>query len=110
MRISWLRGITIVPQSIFAFLALSAGCLMAEPSMTAVDVPLWPGRAHPSMRVVSPSRSQGRLRPAMLVFQGGGYSTCFGSGDGSAEWLGAQGIVGIRVEYRTRQTGDAHPA
>lgn len=62
------------------------------------------------MRVVLPERRSGQPVPAVLVFQGGGYATPFGSGDGSAEWLAAQGIAGVAVEYRTQATRDAYPA
>jgi acetyl esterase/lipase len=68
-----------------------------------VDVPLWPGRDHPAMRVVFPAASAPRPRPAMVILQGGGYATSSGSGGGTAEWLATQGIVGVRVEYRTRE-------
>ncbi len=74
-----------------------------------LEVPLWPGRSHPSMRVVFP-RASAKPRPGMLVFQGGAYATCMGSGGGSAEWLAEQGVVGIRVEYGTRGTDEAYPA
>jgi acetyl esterase/lipase len=75
-----------------------------------VEVPLWPGRRRPSMEVFLPRQGGPTPKPAMLVFQGGGYSTPFGSGGGSAEWIAEQGMVGVRVEYRTRATGDAHPS
>jgi acetyl esterase/lipase len=74
------------------------------------DVPLWPGRERPAMRIVLPSRGGPEPVPALVVFQGGAYATPFGSGGGSAEWIAEQGMVGVRVEYRTRGTGDAHPA
>jgi len=67
-----------------------------------IDVPLWPGRDRPGMRVVFPDRENGQPTPAVVVFQGGGYATSAGSGGGSAEWIAAQGMVGVRVEYRTR--------
>jgi acetyl esterase/lipase len=75
-----------------------------------LEVPLWSGREHPSMTVVFPQGGTAKPKPALLVFQGGAYSTCFGSGGGSAEWLAKQGIVGIRVEYGTRSTGESYPA
>ena len=37
----------------------------------------------------------------MLVFRGGGYKTCQGSGIGAAAWLAEHGVVGVEVEYRT---------
>jgi acetyl esterase/lipase len=78
---------------------------------TILDIPLWPGRQFPAMRVVFPeSPDVGRARPAVLVFQGGAYATCAGSGGGSAEWIAEQAMVGVRVEYRTQNTGDAYPA
>ncbi|MFL6663531.1 MAG: alpha/beta hydrolase [Rhizobacter sp.] len=46
----------------------------------------------------------------MLVFAGGAYASCNGSGHESAEWLSRQGMVGISVEYATRSTGGAYPA
>jgi acetyl esterase/lipase len=87
-----------------------------EPSLpgtvpaSPIDVPLWPGREHPAMRVVFPQRGGQKPKPAVLVFQGGAYATPFGSGGGSAEWIAEQGMVGVRVEYRTRGTGDAYPS
>jgi acetyl esterase/lipase len=68
-----------------------------------LDVPLWPGRDRPAMRVVFPRANAPRPRPAMVIFQGGGYATSSGSGGGTAEWLATQGIVGVRVAYRTRE-------
>lgn len=46
----------------------------------------------------------------MLVFQGGAYANCNGSGGGSAEWVAEHGMVGIRVEYGTRGTDEFFPA
>jgi acetyl esterase/lipase len=61
------------------------------------------------MRVVLPERASTQPSPAVLVFQGGGYSR-LGSGGEAAEWLAAQGIVGILVEYRTQAgAGGAYP-
>src|SRR5256885_2945211 len=62
------------------------------------------------MRVALPNGGGAAPSPAVLVFQGGAYATAFGSGGGSAEWLAQQGIVGVRVEYRTQATGDAYPS
>jgi acetyl esterase/lipase len=73
------------------------------------EVPLWPGRAHPSMRLTFPSSNGSSRVPAFLVFQGGAYATCFGSGGGSAEWLASHGVAGIVVEYGTRSTGESYP-
>ncbi|HXA47226.1 MAG TPA: hypothetical protein VNW52_06330, partial [Burkholderiaceae bacterium] len=39
-----------------------------------VELPLWPGRVHPSMRLVFPKTVSTQPRPAMLVFRGGGYA------------------------------------
>jgi acetyl esterase/lipase len=75
-----------------------------------LEVGLWPGRARPSMRVFFPMDTQSESRPALIVFRGGGYSTSFGSGAGTAEWMASHGMVGIEVEYRTRSTGDSYPA
>jgi acetyl esterase/lipase len=46
----------------------------------------------------------------MLVFQGGGYATPFGSGGGSAEWAASHGLLGVRVEYGTRSSRAFYPA
>ena len=72
-----------------------------------IDVSLWPGRVSPSMRVVFPSRD-GRA-PALVVFRGGAYGTSHGSGAGAAEWAAHNGMVGVEVGYRCRETGDSHP-
>jgi acetyl esterase/lipase len=79
-------------------------------SVGPVEVPLWPGRPHPSMTLFFPERRGSKPAPAMLVFQGGGYATCFGSGGGSAEWAARHGMVGVRVEYGTESTGEFYPA
>ncbi len=68
------------------------------------EVPLWPGRAHPSMRLVFPRGASAQARPAMLVFRGGGYSYSSGSGSGAAEWVAQHGMVGVEVEYGTSST------
>jgi acetyl esterase/lipase len=83
----------------------------SDPDRTspASDLPLWRGRTHPRMRFVFPSGTTQSRLPAFLVFQGGAYSTCFGSGGGSAEWLAEHGIVGVSVEYATSGTGGAYP-
>jgi acetyl esterase/lipase len=74
------------------------------------EIPLWPWRERPSMRVFLPTSPRAPSTPALLVFRGGAYSTSAGSGDGAAEWAASQGMVGIEVEYRTRATGDSYPA
>jgi acetyl esterase/lipase len=75
-----------------------------------LTVPLWRSTEKPSMTVAFPERQDRRPNPAVLVFQGGAYGTSAGSGGGSAEWLAGQGIVGIRVGYRTQGSSDAYPA
>jgi acetyl esterase/lipase len=77
---------------------------------SSMEIQLWPARERPSMRVVFPERRSQKPVPAILVFQGGAYSTPFGSGGGSAEWIARQGMVGARVEYRTRGSADAYPS
>ena len=74
-----------------------------------LEVPLWPGRSRPSMRLIFPEALHSNPRPAMLVFRGGGYAYPFGSGGGSAEWAATRGIVGIEVEYATRRTQEYYP-
>src|SRR5436305_374394 len=82
-----------------------------RPLPATLELPLWPGRAHPSMRLhFPPNAGTDKARPAMLVFAGGAYASCNGSGHDSAEWLSRQGMVGISVEYTTRSTGGAYPA
>jgi|GEM_PF-483702 len=83
---------------------------VAEIIRQSIEVPLWPGRSHPAMKLVFPKVPSKEPWPAMLVFQGGAYATCMGSGGGSAEWAAEQGMVGIRVEYGTRGTDEAYPA
>ena len=68
------------------------------------EVSLWPGRSHPSIRLVFPKTAVEHPRPAILVFRGGGYSSSSGSGAGSAEWAADHGMVGIEVEYGTSGT------
>ena len=41
----------------------------------------------------------------MLVFRGGGYGTCMGSGPGAAEWAAANGMVGVECEYAAQNGG-----
>jgi acetyl esterase/lipase len=73
-----------------------------------IDVALWRGRSSPSMRVVFPSR--GGAAPALVVLRGGAYGTSHGSGAGAAEWAAENGMVGVEVDYRTQETGDAYPS
>jgi acetyl esterase/lipase len=83
---------------------------MSRRSTAPREVPLWPGRERPSMRVFLPARPRSVLAPALLVLRGGAYSTSSGSGGEAAEWLASQGIAGIEVDYRTRGNGEAYPA
>lgn len=62
------------------------------------------------MTVVLPGTEPQKPSPAILVFQGGAYATSAGSGARSAEWVARQGMVGVRVGYRTRGTSDVYPA
>jgi acetyl esterase/lipase len=73
-------------------------------------IELWPGRAHPAMAVSFPDADRSRLRPALVVFRGGGYARCDGSGAGTAAWAARNGMVGFEVEYRTQMEGASHPA
>ena len=74
-----------------------------------LQVPLWPGRKNPLMTLVFPTAATGRPLPAILVFPGGAYASCHGSGGDMAEWAADHDMVGIRVEYGTRNTGEAYP-
>lgn len=88
----------------------SAPAQAATPEAAPLELPLWPGRAHPAMRIYLPDADRSRARPALLVFRGGGYARCDGSGAGSAAWAARHGMVGIEVEYATRATQAVHPA
>jgi predicted esterase len=70
---------------------------MSKRNASPVEVPLWPGRTRPSMRIFFPAKPRSASAPTFLVFRGGAYSTSFGSGDGAAEWIASQGFVGIEV-------------
>ena len=74
-----------------------------------LQVPLWPGRKNTLMTLVFPTAATGRPLPAMLVFPGGAYASCHGSGGDLAEWAADHDMVGIRVEYGTRSTREAYP-
>ena len=78
--------------------------------LECLELPLWPRRGRPAMRIYRRDVDRSRARPAMLVLRGGGYSRCDGSGEGSAAWAASHGMVGIEVEYATRATGASHPA
>ena len=75
-----------------------------------LTVPLWSAGEYPSITVTFPRHRNQPASPAILVFRGGAYATSAGSGEGSAEWLAEQGIVGVEVRYRTRGTADSYPA
>jgi len=65
-------------------------------------IPLWPGRAHPCMRIHLPVHlpdGDAKQLAAMICFHGGGWSTCWGSGKGTAAWAASKGMVGVEVEY-----------
>lgn len=74
-----------------------------------LEVPLWRGGSIASMKVVFPEGGGSTPRPAMIVFQGGGYGTNAGSGGGAAEWAAQQGMVGVLVRYGTRATQSFYP-
>lgn len=74
-----------------------------------MDVPLWPGRRAPTMRIVFPKTQPSRPAPAMVIFRGGAYATSSGSGGGTDAWFADKGIVGITVNYGTRETGTFWP-
>ncbi len=73
------------------------------------ELPLWPGRAHPAMRVYLPDAPT-TPRLAIVVLRGGCYRTCHGSGAGAAEWIARQGMIGIEADYGTRSTGGTYRA
>ena len=74
-----------------------------------LDVPLWGGRSQFKMRVFFPDGEATKPRPAMLVFRGGAYASCKGSGVGAAEWVAEQGLVGVEAEYGSRTTNRFFP-
>jgi acetyl esterase/lipase len=82
---------------------------MPVPDATPLLVPLWPGRTSPAMRVHFSDADRSRGRPALVVFRGGGYARCDGSGGGSGEWAARHGLVGIEVDYGTRSTQSFYP-
>jgi len=79
------------------------------PVVAPLEVPLWPGRAAPAMRVHVPDADRSRPGPALVVFRGGGYARCDGSGGGSGEWAARHGLVGVEVDYGTRSTRSFYP-
>ncbi len=72
-------------------------------------VPLWPGRTDPAMHVYLPDADRARPRPALVVFRGGGYARCDGSGGGSGAWAASHGLIGVEVDYGTRATQSFYP-
>jgi acetyl esterase/lipase len=78
--------------------------------MQPLDVPLWPDRRRPSMRVVLPTTPRSEAAPAIVVFRGGAYASSSGSGAGTAEWIATQGMVGIEAAYGARNTNTFYPA
>ena len=83
---------------------------MPSPDAAPFLVPLWPGRTDPAMRVHLPDADRSQPRPALVVFRGGGYARCDGSGGGSGAWAARHGLIGIEVDYGTRATRSFHPA
>jgi acetyl esterase/lipase len=77
--------------------------------MQAIDVPLWPDRPRPSMRVFLPTQPRSGALPTIVVFRGGAYASSSGSGAGTAEWVATQGMVGIEAAYGARDTGTFYP-
>jgi acetyl esterase/lipase len=78
--------------------------------MKPLDVPLWPDRRRPSMRVVLPTTPPSEAAPAVVVFRGGAYASSSGSGAGTAEWIATKGMVGIEAAYGARNTNTFYPA
>ena len=74
-----------------------------------LHIPLWESRPSPAMRVVFPRDPVEAQAAAIVVFRGGAYRTSHGSGGGAAEWAAENGMVGVEVDYRTQETGDAYP-
>jgi acetyl esterase/lipase len=75
-----------------------------------VEVPLWPDHPRPSMRVVFPPVPRSDPMPAIVLFRGGAYASSSGSGAGTAEWIAAQGMVGIEAAYGAANTKTFYPA
>src|SRR5258705_6296967 len=82
----------------------------ADAPTQAFDVPLWPDRSRPSMRVVLPTRPRLDPAPAIVVFRGGAYASSSGSGAGTAEWVATKGMVGIEAAYGARDTNTFYPS
>jgi acetyl esterase/lipase len=82
----------------------------ADARTQALDVPLWPDRPRPSMRVVLPARPSSDATRAIVVFRGGAYASSSGSGAGTAEWIATKGMVGIEAAYGARSTNTFYPA
>jgi len=68
-----------------------------------IELPLHPELGHhPCLTFHFPASSTQHAEYAvMLVFRGGGYGTCQGSGVGAAAWLAKHDVIGVEVEYRT---------
>jgi acetyl esterase/lipase len=82
---------------------------MPVPDAAAFSVPLWPGRADTAMHVYIPDADRSGHRPALVVFRGGGYARCDGSGGGSGAWAARHGLIGVEVDYGTRSTQSFYP-
>jgi acetyl esterase/lipase len=61
------------------------------------------------MQVHVPDARGSRQRPALVVFRGGGYARCDGSGGGSGAWAARHGLVGVEVNYGTHSTQSYYP-
>ena len=79
-----------------------------EDECVSFSIPLWPHAPHPAMTVhLPPPRALDgaaddgggvALCAAFVVFRGGGYRTCAGSGAGAAAWAAAHaGMIGVEV-------------
>jgi acetyl esterase/lipase len=99
----------VVPGALDAVARVRA-FLEARMDRNESSIPLWPGRSAPAMRVVVPRRPRAAKCAALVVLRGGAYATSQGSGAGAAEWAAENGMVGVEVPYRCRETGDAFPA
>jgi len=61
------------------------------------------------MQVYLPDADRSGHRPALVVFRGGGYARCDGSGGGSGAWAARHGLIGVEVDYGTRSTQSFYP-
>jgi acetyl esterase/lipase len=62
------------------------------------------------MRVVLPETPRSDPVPAIVVFRGGAYASSSGSGAGTAEWVAANGMVGVEASYGAADTNTCYPA